>query len=215
MNFYDSGFPYSDELYHHGIKNQKWGLRRYQNEDGSLTPLGRIHYGVGKVRDAAVESFKRKHPRFMNEDELNEEINRQRKLNELKKAREEGQKGSAGDKAKEVLWKGAQTAVTTLATQTMSKIGQGVGERIVETNQQKRLRELTENENIYKQMQAVRTAMNEASAQIEAERAAERREREAERTRRESEREMRRQQRIANRSRRRYPYIDPSDSIRG
>lgn len=26
---------------HHGIKGQRWGIRRYQNEDGSLTPAGR------------------------------------------------------------------------------------------------------------------------------------------------------------------------------
>lgn len=32
-------------IYHHGIKGQRWGIRRYQNEDGSLTPLGRKHYG--------------------------------------------------------------------------------------------------------------------------------------------------------------------------
>ena len=29
------------ELYHHGIKGQKWGVRRYQNEDGTLTGSGR------------------------------------------------------------------------------------------------------------------------------------------------------------------------------
>ena len=31
-------------LYHSGIKGQKWGVRLYQNPDGSLTPLGRIRY---------------------------------------------------------------------------------------------------------------------------------------------------------------------------
>ena len=32
------------ELYHHGIKGQKWGVRRFQNKDGSLTPAGRRRY---------------------------------------------------------------------------------------------------------------------------------------------------------------------------
>lgn len=36
-------------LYHHGIKGQKWGERRFQNEDGSLTPEGRERYGYGEV----------------------------------------------------------------------------------------------------------------------------------------------------------------------
>lgn len=33
------------ELYHHGIQGQRKGVRRFQNEDGSLTPLGRERYG--------------------------------------------------------------------------------------------------------------------------------------------------------------------------
>ena len=35
----------SNELSHHGIKGQKWGRRRYQNKDGSLTPAGKQRYG--------------------------------------------------------------------------------------------------------------------------------------------------------------------------
>ena len=38
-------------LIHYGVKGQKWGERRYRNEDGSLTAEGREHYGVGKMTD--------------------------------------------------------------------------------------------------------------------------------------------------------------------
>lgn len=43
--YYIAGYPVSDELYHHGIKGQKWGVRRYQNADGTLTSEGRRRYG--------------------------------------------------------------------------------------------------------------------------------------------------------------------------
>lgn len=52
-------YNYTAELRHHGIKGQKWGVRRYQNYDGSLTAAGRKRYGVN-VEGAKVNYEKAK-----------------------------------------------------------------------------------------------------------------------------------------------------------
>lgn len=44
----------NDELMHHGIYGQKWGIRRYQNADGSLTEAGKIRY---RTSDSSVDSI--------------------------------------------------------------------------------------------------------------------------------------------------------------
>lgn len=55
------------ELYHFGIKGQKWGRRRWQNEDGSLTEAGRRRYGT-------IENYERltnrKRIKYMTNEEL-------------------------------------------------------------------------------------------------------------------------------------------------
>ena len=40
-------YQYPEELYHWGIKGMKWGIRRYQNPDGTLTAAGKARYGDG------------------------------------------------------------------------------------------------------------------------------------------------------------------------
>lgn len=41
-------------LYHHGIKGQKWGIRRYQNEDGTLTDAGRRRAARGQRKQDRI-----------------------------------------------------------------------------------------------------------------------------------------------------------------
>ena len=47
---------YKNELYHWGIKGMKWGVRRYQNKDGTLTAAGKKHYnGDGNAGEEAEQ----------------------------------------------------------------------------------------------------------------------------------------------------------------
>lgn len=74
----------NNELYHHGIKGMRWGIRRYQNKDGSLTPAGKRRVSqLDAEREALVGTKaktenKPKTFREMSTDELREQINRRR-----------------------------------------------------------------------------------------------------------------------------------------
>lgn len=49
---------YSDSLSHHGILGQKWGVRRFQNADGTWTEAGKKRYGkqVHDTHDDVIKS---------------------------------------------------------------------------------------------------------------------------------------------------------------
>lgn len=67
-------FWINDSLVHHGIKGQKWGIRRYQNEDGTYTEEGRERYGIGsknptskqikRLKSDLKETYTHEHPLY-------------------------------------------------------------------------------------------------------------------------------------------------------
>ena len=102
----DGSFVNENELYHWGIKGMKWGVRRYQNPDGSLTAAGRKRYtdkdgnlnAAGKKKfgnsvktktESEAETPKRKSVKDMTDDELNKAVIRARQEDEYNRLRPE------------------------------------------------------------------------------------------------------------------------------
>jgi hypothetical protein len=68
-------------LSHHGIKNQKWGVRRFQNYDGTLTEEGKLRYGssenFSEGSDRKTEKkWKKTDASKLTDEELRTRINR-------------------------------------------------------------------------------------------------------------------------------------------
>lgn len=89
------------ELKHHGILGMKWGIRRFQNKDGSYTSRGKERYKKPS-----------KNPRKMPNEELDRVLARKRKEAEYRKLR------NNENPARKFMEVFKNVAITTLATST-------------------------------------------------------------------------------------------------
>lgn len=125
--FYNSEDTY---LEHHGIKGQKWGIRRFQNPDGSLTPAGekrqqrlearqqkkdeRLRKKRGVEDYAEVQELKKKSLKELS----NEELEKIAKRKELEKAVKSGD-----EETKRIMIQSGMKLLGTAATVTAVALG--------------------------------------------------------------------------------------------
>ena len=119
-----------DVLIHHGILGMKWGVRRYQNKDGSLTSAGKKRYSdndnIKEAQQKNTEEPKKKSVKDMSDEELRREVNRmQLEQNYLRMTGQNIEKGKSV--AEIALGKMKESFVSTVA----QKSGQILAERLV------------------------------------------------------------------------------------
>ena len=119
-----------DVLIHHGILGMKWGVRRYQNKDGSLTSAGKKRYSdndnIKEAPQKNTEEPKKKSVKDMSDEELRREVNRmQLEQNYLRMTGQNIEKGKTA--AEIALGKMKESFVSTVA----QKSGQILAERLV------------------------------------------------------------------------------------
>lgn len=115
------------ELKHFGIKGQKWGVRRYQNADGTLTNAGKKRY-FKPAHEDYKKAHSRKSVRQMSNQELKERNNR---LNMEAQYYDLKRRTNAGERAVQKYIKVAGTITAIgVATGTYQRYGKQILDKI-------------------------------------------------------------------------------------
>lgn len=144
MNDYYNGFIETNEndLTHYGILGMKWGVRRYQNRDGTYTSLGNRRRSINYSEDYKV-AHSGKDPRTMSTTELqkvNNRLNQERQYIQNTTPVKSQSQYSEGQKLVQQILKGTvTTTVSAIVGTTLVVKGRDIGKTIMESSTSKKL----------------------------------------------------------------------------